>query len=130
MGQPPSNPFGGSQKNSSEQHKSDAHALMSKRVEAATRAMDVSKQIVRRSLDFQDDKRLRKVLKKGLEHDKSWQAAYKEFCKSKGLSAESDHKALDKDSLATFIERNMATSINEEWAKKVLANEQDEGKKE
>merc|ERR1712187_361964 len=105
--QQPSNPFGG-QKPPPQQKPPDVQALMSKRVEAATRAMDVSKQIVRRSLDFQDDKRLRKVLKKGLEHDKAWQAAYREFCKSKGLSAESDHKALDKDSLATFIERNMA----------------------
>jgi hypothetical protein len=57
-----SNPFGSQKGPPDQQHKSDAQALMSKRVEAATRAMDVSKQIVRRSLDFQDDKRLRKVL--------------------------------------------------------------------
>jgi hypothetical protein len=37
---------------------------------------------------------------------------------------------LDKESLATFIERNMATSINLDWAKKALASEQDEGQKE
>mmetsp|Transcript_9917 Transcript_9917/g.26195 ORF Transcript_9917/g.26195 Transcript_9917/m.26195 type:complete len:952 (-) Transcript_9917:273-3128(-) len=114
------------------QHKTDAQALMSKRVEAATRAMDASKQIVRRLINFEDDKFLRKLMKKGLQYDKQWQTSYEEYCTSRGLPRDANFKMLDKESIATFIERNMANSINQDWAKKIIHGDQaqDGGKKE
>eukprot|EP00913_Durusdinium_trenchii_P027588 g25876.t1 len=63
--------------------KPDPQALISKRVEAATRAADVAKQVLRRQIDFQDEEKLRKLLIKGLKHDQQWSAAYqdqKETC--------------------------------------------------
>mmetsp|Transcript_132696 Transcript_132696/g.322448 ORF Transcript_132696/g.322448 Transcript_132696/m.322448 type:complete len:1090 (-) Transcript_132696:15-3284(-) len=101
------------------EQKSDPQALMSKRVEAATKAMDVSKQIVRRSVNFEDDRLLRRLLSKGLKHDKQWQAAYQEYCTARGVT-EHDQRLQDKDFIATFIEQNLASSINQEWAKKIL----------
>lgn len=94
-------------------------ALMSKRVEAATRAMDVSKQIVRRSINFEDEKLLRRLMAKGLKHDSQWQTAYGDFCKQQNVT-DSDHMKLDKALICIFIERNMAGSINQEWAKKII----------
>jgi len=107
----------------------DAQALMSKRVEAATYAMDVSKQIVRRSINFEDEKFLRKLLKKGLKEDKQWQAAFREYCTSRGVSADADPKGLDKDFIATFIERNLFNSITSDWAKKIIDNKDDPDEK-
>lgn len=98
----------------------DPQALMSKRVEAATKAMDVSKQIVRRSVNFDDDKLLRRLLAKGLKHDKQWQSSYQEYCTARGVVSEHDQKLQDKDFIATFIEQNLASSINQEWAKKII----------
>merc|ERR1719282_1970387 len=105
------------------EQKTDPQALMSKRVEAATKAMDVSKQIVRRSINFEDEKFLRKLMSKGLKHDKQWQTAYQEFCQARGVS-EVDQKMQDKDFIATFIERNLANSINQDWAKKIIYSDQ------
>lgn len=107
---------------------SDPSRLMSKRVEAATRAMDVSKQIVRRSINFDNEKFLRKILAKGLKHDKTFSVAYSEFCNSRGIS-EQDHRKQSRETVATFIERNLAACINEEWVKKVISAN-DEEKKE
>jgi len=109
----------------------DAQALMSKRVEAATKAMDVSKQIVRRSVNFDDEKLLRKLLKSGLKNDKAWLQAYQEYCTSRGI-AEMEPKNQNKDFVASFIERNLANSIHEDWAKKIIypATEPDGEKKE
>jgi len=101
------------------EQKTDPQALMSKRVEAATKAMDVSKQIVRRSVNFEDDKLLRKLLSKGLKHDKHWQTSYQEYCSARGVT-EHDQKHQDRDFIATFIEQNLANSINQEWAKKII----------
>lgn len=111
--------------------RTDPQALMSKRVEAATRAMDVSKQIVRRTINFEDEKFLKKLLAKGLKHDRTWQTAYEEYCTSRGV-ADLDFKKQDKDFVATFIERNLANSINQEWAKKMMYSDQSagDGKKE
>merc|ERR1712048_406201 len=82
--------------------KSDPQALMSKRVEAATKAMDVSKQIVRRSVNFDDEKLMRKLIAKGMKHDEKWQIAFREHCASRGVG-ENDHKSQDKEFIATFI---------------------------
>lgn len=101
--------------------KSDPQALMSKRVEAATYAMDVSKQIVRRSINFEDEKFLRKLLKRGLKEDKQWQAAWKEYCVSRGAQ-DADPKSHDKEFVATFIERNLFNSMTEDWAKRIIDN--------
>merc|ERR1712217_807733 len=109
--------------------KSDPKLLTSKRVEAATRAMDVAIQFARRSIDFDDERFLRKLLAKGLKHDKQWAGAYSDFCAAKGIS-ENDYKKHDKDAVAAFIERNLASSINEDWAKKVMCGTNDEEKKE
>merc|ERR1711994_622866 len=95
--------------------RTDPQALMSKRVEAATKAMDVSKQIVRRSVNFDDDKLLRKLLSKGLKHDESWLASYEEYCTARGVSKR-DQRHHDKDFVATFIEQNLANSISKDWA--------------
>jgi hypothetical protein len=111
------------------EQKSDPKLLTSKRVEAATRAMDVAIQFARRSIDFDDEKFLRKLLAKGLKHDEQWSAAYADFCATKGIVS-SDHKKHDKDAVASFIERNLASSINEHWAKKVIYGANDEDKKE
>merc|ERR1712072_672330 len=92
--------------------KTDPSLLMSKRVEAATRAMDVSKQIVRRSINFEDEKFLRKLLGKGLKHDKTFSVAYSEFCSSRGI-ADQDYKKQDRETVATFMERNFGNCINE-----------------
>jgi len=97
----------------------DAQALMSKRVEAATKAMNVSKQIVRRSVNFEDEKLLRKLLTKGLKHDKQWQQAYQDYCTNRGI-ADTDHKNQNKEFVANFLENNLAGSINEDWAKKII----------
>merc|ERR1712137_1093549 len=92
---------------------------MSKRVEAATKAMDVSKQIVRRSVNFDDDKLLRKLLSKGLKRDEAWLASYEEYCTARGVSKR-DQRHHDKDFVATFIEQNLANSISKDWAKKII----------
>merc|ERR1712187_99299 len=113
--QPTLLPFGFSR---ATEQKTDPQALMSKRVEAATKAMDVSKQIVRRSINFEDEKFLRKLLAKGIKYDKQWQTAYQEYCASRGVG-ETDQKSQDKEFVATFIERNLPTSINYGWAKKI-----------
>lgn len=110
------------------EQKSDPVALTSKRVEAASRAMDVAIQFARRSVDFSDEKFLRKILGKGLKHDKQWSTAYSDFCAAKGIS-ESDHKKHDKEAIASFIERNLASSIGEDWAQKVV-HSNDEDKKD
>jgi len=108
--------------------KSDPSQLMSKRVEAATRAMDVSRQIVRRSVNFEDEKFLRKLLAKGLKKDRTFSLAYTDFCNGRG-SKEEDYKNQDRDFVATFIERNLANSINEDWAQKLIHGGDDEEKK-
>lgn len=108
--------------------KSDPQALMSKRVEAATAAMDVSKNIVRRSINFEDEKFLRKLLKKGLKEDKQWQASFKEYCTSRGVS-DLDPKGQDKDFIAVFIERNLYNFMTQEWAKKIIENKDDPDEK-
>eukprot|EP00811_Abedinium_folium_P005395 NODE_14970_length_1075_cov_5.448312.p2 GENE.NODE_14970_length_1075_cov_5.448312~~NODE_14970_length_1075_cov_5.448312.p2 ORF type:complete len:163 (-),score=65.49 NODE_14970_length_1075_cov_5.448312:51-539(-) len=110
-------PFGLSRP--AEDKPSDPVALMSKRVEAATKAMDVSKQIVRRSINFDDEKFLRKLVSKGLKRDRVWQTAYTEYCSSHSV-VDGDVKKQDKDFVATFIERNLANSINQDWAKKIM----------
>lgn len=102
--------------------------MMSKRVEAATRAMDISKQIVKRSINFEDEKLLRKLLKNGLKNDKQWMSYYKELCSSRGLPTDHDPKKLEKDVVANFIEKNMPNSINQDWAKKIIYKEK--GKKD
>lgn len=107
--------------------KSDPQTLMSKRVEAATKAMDISKQIVRRSINFEDEKFLKKLLTKGLKHDKTWQTAYTEYCSASGVAMD-DQQKQDKDFVATFIERNLANSINQDWAKKIMYGPYDEKK--
>lgn len=99
--------------------RADPQALMSKRVEAATKAMDVSKQIVRRSINFDDEKLLRRLLVKGLKHDKKWQEVYQEYCTGRGI-VDMDQKNQNKDFVANFIERNLANFINEDWAKKII----------
>mmetsp|Transcript_5187 Transcript_5187/g.9794 ORF Transcript_5187/g.9794 Transcript_5187/m.9794 type:complete len:844 (+) Transcript_5187:227-2758(+) len=99
--------------------RTDPQALMSKRVEAATKAMDVSKQIVRRSVNFDDDKLLRKLLSKGLKRDEAWLASYEEYCTARGVSKR-DQRHHDKDFVATFIEQNLANSISKDWAKKII----------
>lgn len=104
--------------------KSDPRELMSKRVEAATRAMNVSKQIVRRSVNFDDEKFLRRLLAKGLKHDRALNAAYEEFLRSKGIK-DFDRKQ-DRDTVATFLERNLASSINADWARKIINSADDE----
>jgi len=126
--QQPSLPFGLSRP---PEAKSDPQALMSKRVEAATKAMDVNKQIVRRSINFDDEKALRKIMAKGMKHDTQWQAAFREYVYSRGLGM-MDHRMMDKDSLVTFIERNLVNSISQDWAKKVMHGDdgQDGEKKE
>lgn len=110
------------------EQKTDPQALMSKRVEAATKAMDVSKQIVRRSVNFEDDKLLRRLLLKGLKYDKQWQTSYQEYCSARGVT-EHDQKHQDKDFIATFIEQNLANSINQDWAKKLIWNHSQGGDK-
>jgi len=109
--------------------KSDPRELMSKRVEAATRAMNVSKQIVRRSINFDDEKFLRRLLAKGLKHDRAFNSAYEEFCRSKGIR-DLDKKQ-DRDTVATFLERNLASSINADWARKIIhaADDEEEAEK-
>merc|ERR1719215_2369101 len=92
---------------------------MNKRVEAATKAMDISKQIVLRSVNFNDEKLLRKLLTKGLKGDVEWQEAYQDYCQSRGI-ADTDHKNQNKDFVADFIEKNLANSINKDWAQKII----------
>merc|ERR1712048_1177672 len=92
-------------------------------------AMDVSKQIVRRSVNSEDEKLMRKLIAKGLEHDQKWQLAFQEYCASRGVG-ENDQRSQDKEFIATFIERNLANSINEEWAKKIIYSDpRQEGEK-
>merc|ERR1712139_237411 len=90
----------------------DPQVLMQRRVEAAHKAMDVSKQIVRRSINFSDEKFMKKLVAKGLKHDKTWATAYQEYCVSKGIT-DTDPKKQDKDMISTFVERNLANSINQ-----------------
>merc|ERR1719161_697548 len=105
----------------------DPQVLMQRRVEAAHKAMDVSKQIVRRSINFSDDKFMKKLVAKGLKHDKKWQEAYSEYCVSKGVT-DTDPKKQDKDMISTFVERNLANSINQEWAQKIMYKQENESK--
>merc|ERR1711948_50646 len=99
--------------------KSDQEALTAKRVEAATKAMDISKQIVRRSVNFEDEKLMRKLISKGIRHDKGWHSAFQRYCATRGVG-ELDLKSQDKEFITTFIERNLANFINQEWAKKII----------
>merc|ERR1712113_1230867 len=96
---------------------------MTKRVEAATKAMDASKQIVRRSVNFEDDKLMRKLISKGLKYDKQWQVAYQDYCSARGVVG-GDMQNHDKEFTATFIERNLAGSIDQDWAKKIIYGDQ------
>merc|ERR1711879_1116550 len=68
------------------EQKSDPQVLMSKRVEAATRAMEIAKQVVRRTINFDDDRFLRKLIKTGLQEDEKWKTAYQDFCSARGVS--------------------------------------------
>lgn len=97
----------------------EATSLMNKRVEAATKAMDISKQIVLRSVNFGDEKLLRKLLTKGLKGDSEWQEAYQDYCTSRGI-ADTDHKNQNKEFVADFIEKHLANSINKDWAQKII----------
>merc|ERR1712066_1069082 len=54
-----------------------------------------------------------------MKHDQRWQVAYQEYCASRGV-AEHDLKSQDKEFITTFIERNLANFINQEWAKKII----------
>merc|ERR1719281_1057389 len=119
-----SGPFGGS-KPPEAPKVTDPQVLMQRRVEAAHKAMDVSKQIVRRSINFSDDKFMKKLVAKGLKHDKAWATAYSEYCVSKGIS-ETDPKKQDKDMISTFVERNLANSINQEWAQKIMYKQEND----
>jgi hypothetical protein len=105
----------------------DPQVLMQRRVEAAHKAMDVSKQIVRRSINFSDDKFMKKLVAKGLKHDKTWATAYSEYCVSKGVT-DQDPKKQDKDMISTFVERNLANSINQEWAQKIMYRQENDPK--
>jgi len=100
---------------------------MTKRVEAATKALDVSKQIVRRSVNFDDEKLMRKLISKGIRHDKDWHSAFQQYCAARGVG-ELDPRSQDKEFIATFIERNLANSINKEWAKKIIYSDPNEKK--
>mmetsp|Transcript_62929 Transcript_62929/g.135125 ORF Transcript_62929/g.135125 Transcript_62929/m.135125 type:complete len:234 (-) Transcript_62929:88-789(-) len=100
---------------------------MTKRVEAATKAMDISKQIVRRSVNLEDEKLMRKLINKGIKKDKDWHSAFQEYCAARGVGA-LDQKSHDKEFIATFIERNLANSINQEWAKKIIYSNPNEKK--
>merc|ERR1712060_682810 len=96
----------------------DPQALMSKRVEAATQAMEVSKMIARRSVNFDDEKLMRKLISKGLKFDRQWNTAYTEYCATRGVK-QGDEKSQSKDFIANFIERNLANAINQEWVKRL-----------
>lgn len=107
----------------------DPKALISKRVEAATRAADVAKQVLRRQIDFEDEEKLRKLLLKGLKYDKQWSAAYQEYCVLRRVSPEAVLSA-GKEFMATFVEQNLPNSINTEWAQKVIHSKDKKEKKE
>eukprot|EP00434_Breviolum_minutum_P004134 symbB.v1.2.003644.t1/scaffold203.1/size271217/36 len=109
--------------------KPDPQALISKRVEAATRAADVAKQVLRRQIDFEDEEKLRKLLLKGLKCDKQWQTAYQEYCTLRRVSPESVLNA-GREFMATFVEQNLPNSINTEWAQKVIHSKDKKEKKE
>eukprot|EP00933_Yihiella_yeosuensis_P015325 TRINITY_DN13404_c0_g2_i1.p1 TRINITY_DN13404_c0_g2~~TRINITY_DN13404_c0_g2_i1.p1 ORF type:complete len:899 (-),score=251.91 TRINITY_DN13404_c0_g2_i1:432-3128(-) len=96
-------------------------ALMSKRVEAATRAAEVAKQAIRRSVNFDDEKLLRTLLKKGFQKDQLWQDAYEDYCNARKVQADlATAASMDKKFIATFVEQNIPNYINSEWARKVL----------
>ncbi|CAK9058337.1 unnamed protein product [Durusdinium trenchii] len=109
--------------------KPDPQALISKRVEAATRAADVAKQVLRRQIDFQDEEKLRKLLIKGLKHDQQWSAAYQEYCSMRRVSPDAVLNA-NREFMATFVEQNLPNSINTEWAQKVIHSKDKKDKKE
>ncbi|CAE7672404.1 unnamed protein product [Symbiodinium pilosum] len=44
--------------------------------QAATRAADVAKQVLRRQIDDEDEVKLRKLLIKGLKHERGWAVAF------------------------------------------------------
>merc|ERR1712137_943276 len=102
-----------------EERKLDPQALMSKRVEAATQAMAVSKMVARRTVNFDDERLMRKLISKGLKHDKQWEAAYLEYCSSHGV-VQGDEKGQSKEFIGNFIERNLGNSINNEWVQRIL----------
>eukprot|EP00928_Gymnodinium_smaydae_P087160 TRINITY_DN71487_c0_g1_i1.p1 TRINITY_DN71487_c0_g1~~TRINITY_DN71487_c0_g1_i1.p1 ORF type:complete len:869 (+),score=170.77 TRINITY_DN71487_c0_g1_i1:121-2727(+) len=102
------------------QQKTDAQALVARKNEAAARANEISKQIVRRAINFDDNKLLRKLMSKGMKHDKQWLTAYQEHCAAKNLAPDGELKKLGKDVLISFIEKHMVNSIHEDWAKKIM----------
>merc|ERR1712066_150429 len=104
-----------------EEKQTDPQALMSKRVEAAAQAMAVSKMIARRTVNFDDERLMRKLISKGLKHDKQWEAAYLEYCSSHGV-LQGDEKSQSKEFIGNFIERNLANSINQDWVKKNIVS--------
>merc|ERR1712151_1329934 len=73
--------------------------------------------------NFEDEKLLRKLISKGVKHDKQWEAAYKEYCSSRGV-AQGEEKSQPVKFIATFIERNLGNSINQEWVQRILHPEQ------
>eukprot|EP00438_Fugacium_kawagutii_P021826 Skav232617 [mRNA] locus=scaffold1260:12482:32717:+ [translate_table: standard] len=72
----------------------DPQTLISKRVEAATRAADVAKQVLRRQIDFEDEEMLRKLVLKGVKSDKQWAAAYQALSAAIELSAATSPRLL------------------------------------
>ncbi|CAJ1395640.1 unnamed protein product [Effrenium voratum] len=109
--------------------KQDPHALISKRIEAASAAAEIAKQVLRRQIDFEDEEKLRKLLIKGCKYDQDWLKAYQEYCSRRRVSPDAVLTA-PREFMATFVEQNLPNSINLEWAQKVIQGKDKKEKKD
>ncbi|CAE7275021.1 unnamed protein product [Symbiodinium sp. CCMP2592] len=110
--------------------KADPQALISKRVEAATRAADVAKQVLRRQIDFEDEAKIRKLLIKGLKHEPDWAVAFQDFCNRRRVAPEAAVVNAPREFITTFVQENLPNSINTEWAQKVIHGKDKKEKKD
>jgi len=96
-----------------------------KRVTAASRASELNRRLIRRSISWDEDT-LRKLMKVGLKKDMVWRESWNFFCQSSGWCSIEERlpKTHTHETLTRFIEANLGEVLGRDWLKEFLVDEE------
>lgn len=108
--------------------KTGPKVLEAKKTAAAAIAMKASREMLRRIVNFDNERVLRKLVKAGTRQNRQWTSAWKEHCASSKV-ADADPKKVNIVVVTTFLDRQLAKHIDEDWVKPII-EESKKGMKE
>eukprot|EP00397_Hematodinium_sp_SG-2012_P018240 GEMP01018680.1.p1 GENE.GEMP01018680.1~~GEMP01018680.1.p1 ORF type:complete len:815 (+),score=198.93 GEMP01018680.1:202-2646(+) len=104
--------------------------MMTKKVKAATKATELNRRLIRRSISWDEDT-LRKLMKVGLKKDMVWRESWNICCQSYGWYTTEERlpKKHSHETLTRFIEANLGEVLSRDWLKEFLVDPEGGGAK-